>query len=305
MVRREPKIFHPIRFFAGLALFLGGLFLSFGLQSTVNYMGSSILIILSMKTIGLDVQGAGFLGGLAAAIAGIVLLVMSSSRRVSEFGRSAAAGGDAGRRAARRPRRRILVYNGILWLAVLFLAFGAYVLFDPSTGTDIVKENVVEIIYLQLGAIYSLGIRFWVGSGIILLGLILLFRFSFAREDLIMETGRTENETKVEPEPMLPEGAAAPAGLVEAAGEHEAQPVKPVEITVESVEESEEAQASIAPAAENVGRQMAEKIPEAAVESGAKKYESRITELEEKLAELERQLVRQKLEDKRRKRKPS
>ncbi len=345
IVRREPRVFHPIRFFAGLAFFFGGLFFSFGLQSTVNYMGSSILIILSMKTIGLDVQSLGFIGGLAAAIVGIVLLIMSSSRYVS--GSGAATGSDAKRRVlalpkgsagfraserrsrTARPRRRILVYTGILWLAVLLMIFGAYVLFDPSTGTDMVKGNVVEMIYLQLGAIYSLGARFWVGSGTILAGLVALFRFSFkskcdncspeispselkshfdlfARENRIMTR---ENMAAIETEPASPESIAAVAETKHA-DEQEAQPAQPVSAFAEPAEEIGTEPGTIAPAAGGAGKPTRETNPEMAGESGAGEYDARISELaeknrelEEKMVELERQLVRQKLEEKGRKRK--
>ncbi len=375
IVRREPRVFHPIRFFAGLAFFFGGLFFSFGLQSTVNYMGSSILIILSMKTIGLDVQSLGFIGGLAAAIVGIVLLIMSSSRYVS--GSGAATGSDAKRRVLAlpkgsagfraserrsrtgRPRRRILVYTGILWLAVLLMVFGAYVLFDPSTGTDMVKGNVVEMIYLQLGAIYSLGARFWVGSGTILAGLVALFRFSFkskcdnsqavlvnrldserradaAREsercigiardcspeispselkshfDLFARENRImtrENMAAIETEPASPESIAAVAETKHA-DEQEAQPAQPVSAFAEPAEETGTEPGTIAPAAGGAGKPTRETNPEMAGESGAGEYGARISELaeknrelEEKLVELERLLVRQKLEEKGRKRK--
>lgn len=252
-MRRNPLIFHPFRAIIGLILLFGGLYLAFGLKSTFNYMGSSILIIMSLDTLKLSFENIEFMAGIALFVAGFILIIISSGRQKNEG--------------------RILVYRWIFLLGLLLTFFGMYVLFDPSTGTDVLNEKVVEIIYLQLGAVYNLGIRFWVGTGFILLGLILIFRFSFGKgakqDERRQEVAAPEAQTKAE---NIEEKIQEPQETYQ-----ESAGIKTLEAEAPEAKRSDEA---ATPEEIEVERMKAEEL------------EAKIAELEKRIEELERRLVK-------------
>ena len=282
IVRRNPKIFHPVRFLLGIALFFAGLYFAIGLQSTVNYMGSSILFLLSLDAMTINFEHWEFITGIIMAVTGIVFLFISSSES-----RPRADG-----------RKRFIVYRAVLWIGILLALFGSYILFDPSTGTDMVNGKIVQMMYLQLGAILDFGIRFWIGSALILLGAIIISRFSFGREKAV-EAQPPEIDAPYAQEQTT---IAVPAKQTEAATVPIARVVSPpppaqewVPIRAAAIEAKRIPQAPVSAGRYPAPIQTARPIPihqKPQPESSAK-------ENEERMIEIERQIVRQKLMEKR------
>ncbi|MDD5502292.1 MAG: hypothetical protein PHH26_02380 [Candidatus Thermoplasmatota archaeon] len=281
IVRRNPKIFHPLRFFFGLALLLAGLYFAIGLQSTVNYMGSSILFLMSLDAMAINFENWEIIAGAAMAVAGIVLLLISSS----------------GNKPNASGKRRILVYRGVLWIGLLFVIFGSYILFDPSTGTDMVNGKIVQMFYLQLGAILDTGIRLWVGLALVLFGVFIASWFSFGREKTVeAQAPRIEEpvrEDLLEAEPTIAVISVSAADAPNAAAPTPTV-MQPVPVVAKPSESAPKMPANLPTAPPAVKTTIPAK-PKPPQEKASTK------DLESQLIEIERQIVKQKLMEKREK----